>query len=250
MITYSKIQESYMIKDPYEILGVPCGSSLDECTKAYKKLAKKYHPDLNPDDATAQQKMAEINAAYDQIKSGNTTSYSGSNASTDTASYYAAVVRFIDNNQFAQAVNLLDKIENKNDVWYYLASVAYYGLGRRNLARQYIDTACSMSPDNDTYRRTRQRIFQPAAQVFYDFSDFDDFDDFDRDSTEYQKPSKEHRRVGCLGRILIIILVILLLRSILSLIFTGYQYYRVPRYRTPAYSYSSDYNPDTHQEST
>ena len=191
--------------------------------------------------------MAEINAAYDQIKSGNTTSYSGSNASTDTASYYAAVVRFIDNNQFAQAVNLLDKIENKNDVWYYLASVAYYGLGRRNLARQYIDTACSMSPDNDTYRRTRQRIFQPAAQVFYDFSDFDDFD---RDSTKYQKPSKKHRRVGCLGRILIIILVILLLRSILSLIFTGYQYYRVPRYRTPAYSYSNDYNPDTHQEST
>ena len=37
-----------MITNPYKVLGVPDGAGEEECTKAYKKLAKKYHPDLNP----------------------------------------------------------------------------------------------------------------------------------------------------------------------------------------------------------
>lgn len=59
-----------MITNPYKVLGVPNGASEDECTKAYKRLAKKYHPDLNPNNPEAADKMAEINAAYDQIKNG------------------------------------------------------------------------------------------------------------------------------------------------------------------------------------
>ena len=51
-----------MITNPYKVLGVPEGASLDECTRAYKKLAKKYHPDLNPNDKAAEIKMAEINS--------------------------------------------------------------------------------------------------------------------------------------------------------------------------------------------
>ena len=59
-----------MNKNPYEVLGVSPGASDEEVTKAYRKLAKKYHPDLNPGDAAAAAKMSEINAAYDQIKNG------------------------------------------------------------------------------------------------------------------------------------------------------------------------------------
>ncbi len=58
--------------DPYKVLGVEPSASEEEVTKAYRKLAKKYHPDLNPGDKTAEQKMREINAAYEQIKSGKT----------------------------------------------------------------------------------------------------------------------------------------------------------------------------------
>lgn len=58
--------------DPYKILGVSPTSTEDEVTAAYRKLAKKYHPDLNPGNAEADRKMKEINAAYDAIKTQNT----------------------------------------------------------------------------------------------------------------------------------------------------------------------------------
>ena len=54
--------------DPYKVLGVSPDASDEEVKRAYRALAKKYHPDRNPGDAAAAQKMREINAAYEQIK--------------------------------------------------------------------------------------------------------------------------------------------------------------------------------------
>jgi len=53
--------------DLYKVLGVSKGASEEEIKKAYRKLARKYHPDRNPDDAAAEEKFKEVQGAYDTL---------------------------------------------------------------------------------------------------------------------------------------------------------------------------------------
>jgi len=57
-----------MIDDPYKVLGVSRDASDEEIKRAYRRLAKQYHPDINPGDPVAAKKMQQVNAAYEQIK--------------------------------------------------------------------------------------------------------------------------------------------------------------------------------------
>jgi len=65
---YKQGGNSPYTRDPYEVLGVSRDASPQEIQKKYRKLAMEYHPDKNPGDEVAAEKMKEVNAAYAEIK--------------------------------------------------------------------------------------------------------------------------------------------------------------------------------------
>src|SRR5215467_9818036 len=60
-------EERYVSEDPYAVLGVKPEATQEEIRKAYRGLAKKLHPDLNPGDRQAEEKFKQISAAYDIV---------------------------------------------------------------------------------------------------------------------------------------------------------------------------------------
>ena len=55
------------MKDPYDVLGIEPGATLDEVKRAYRALAKELHPDANPDDTVAANRFREATEAYDLL---------------------------------------------------------------------------------------------------------------------------------------------------------------------------------------
>lgn len=165
-----------MVDNPYRVLGVSPDASDEEIKRAYRALAKKYHPDLNPGDAEAARKMQEINDAYEQIKNpekfrtqqsgynpygsyGGYGSYTGSAGQTDnTHQYEQAAYQYIMFGQFAQAVNILNNVTDRGARWYYLSALANDGLGNQVTAMEHIRHAVSMEPDNMEYLWCLERM--------------------------------------------------------------------------------------------
>lgn len=58
-------------KDYYQILGISKTASADDIRQAYRKLARQYHPDVNPDDKNAEEKFKEVNEAYEVLSDPN-----------------------------------------------------------------------------------------------------------------------------------------------------------------------------------
>lgn len=161
--------EKKMINNPYAELGLPNGASDEEVTKAYRKLAKKYHPDLNPGDAAAAEKMARINEAYNMIKDGKTanTSYGGYSSSqgSSTGTLFAAVARYINAGYYTEALRILSSISDRNARWYYYSAIANYGIGNSVTALEHARIACNMEPANPEYKELLERI-QSGGRVY------------------------------------------------------------------------------------
>lgn len=162
-----------MFDDPYKILGLTPDASDEEVKRAYRQLAKKYHPDMNPGDAHAAKMMNDINAAYDQIKNPpkQTTTrtdydpFSGwyqqsERRQSGGSSEFQAARHFVQMGSYEQALHVLNSIMpgQRSAEWYYLAAVANSNLGNRVLSYEQINQACRMDPGNPEYQRVRAQI--------------------------------------------------------------------------------------------
>ena len=180
------------MNDPYQILGVPETATDEEVKRAYRELARKYHPDNyhdNPLADLAQEKMKDINAAYEQITKMRSGGRSGGNGYSSAGGYSGyqqyggqsasgssvlQQVRIaIQTGNISRAEALLANYSDHNAEWNFLRGAVCYRRGWMDEAKRYYQTACQMDPGNAEYRqalefmeRGTESAYRPGGQPF------------------------------------------------------------------------------------
>ena len=190
--------------DPYQILGVDRSASDEEIKRAYRKLAKQYHPDANPGDEAAAKKMQEINDAYDRIKNPEKKPGPGSSQGQNPYGSYTygygpfggyyqqqhrsynqkyadshlqAAYNYILYRRYREALNVLAQFDGvKGAEWYYLSALANQGVGNQVTALEHMRKAVSMDPGNQEYLSALDRMEHSGDDYRRQAGNFQGFD--------------------------------------------------------------------------
>jgi len=167
------------MKDPYQVLGVSPAAGDDEVKRAYRELARKYHPDNyhdNPLADLAQEKMKEINEAYDTItkqRAGGGGASSGYGGAGSYASHagarqqqrqgyaagpYADARAAIQAGDLNRAEMILGSITDRGAEWHFLMGSLFYRRGWMDEALRHYQTAANMDPRNMEYAQALQYL--------------------------------------------------------------------------------------------
>lgn len=148
--------------NPYEVLGIKPGATQDEIKSAYRKLIKQYHPDKfvdNPLKNLAEEKMIEINQAYDSLTKNSNNNYNTNGNSANYNSYsgnsneFQEIRQFIQSGNYIAAENKLNSINNRNAEWNFLYGAVLLNKGWFDSALEHMNTAVNMDPNNFEYRQ-------------------------------------------------------------------------------------------------
>ncbi len=160
--------------DPYKILGVSKDASDEEIKRAYRELARKYHPDNyinNPLADLVNEKMKEINEAYDKIQKersenrySHNNSSSGNSRNTSYSGEYIRIRELIRMNRLTEAETMLNYIPSadRNGEWNFLKGCILERRGWYFDAQKFFETACYIDPDNYEYRDALNKIKNTA----------------------------------------------------------------------------------------
>lgn len=136
--------------DPYQILGISPNASDEEVKNAYRRLSQQYHPDLHSDNSVmediANEKMAEINAAYDEIMNRRRSTHTADNP-------FIEVRRLIESGSYTNADTLLEN--NRQELsgeWNFLKGTVCLSRGWLNDAYSFYEKAVRLDPSNREYQ--------------------------------------------------------------------------------------------------
>lgn len=156
------------MKNPYEVLGIKEGASEEEIKKAYREQVKKYHPDQyhnNPLSKLAEEKLREVNEAYDYLTKNSgvkdTSSYrsgTGNWESQGDGDFYRQVRTYVNNGNLGVAEDMLNGTGDRTAPWYYLKGVIFLRKGWYDEAYSHIQTAARMDPTNFEYRNALNQM--------------------------------------------------------------------------------------------
>ena len=169
------------MNDPYSVLGVKADATDEEVKQAYRALARKYHPDNyqnNPLADLAEEKMKEINEAYESITKMRAGGAAGGASQSQGSSYngyqqqrrtsdpvYAQVRSAINMGDIARAEQLLATAQRQDAEWYFLQGSISYRKGWLDEANAQYQRAVALDPGNVEYRQALN-MMQMGGQAY------------------------------------------------------------------------------------